>query len=42
MHSHSFQDEELKLHRNVDDSQDTGRGGVDDSTVSPEGSEIKG
>ena len=43
VHSHSFQDEELKLHSNVDDVLlETGCGGVEDSTVPPEGSEIKG
>ena len=42
MHSHSFQDEELKLHKNVDDSPGQVVEGVVDSTLSPEGSEIKG
>ena len=39
MQSHSFQAKKFKLHSNVDDS--SGRGGVHDSLVLPEGSEIK-
>ena len=42
MLSHSFQDTELRLHRNVNDCPWPGRGGVDDSTVPTDGSRNKG
>ena len=42
VHSHSFQDTELKLHRYVNDLCATGCGEVDDTTLPQEGSGIKG
>ena len=42
MHLHSFQVTEFKLHRIVNDYPETGRGGVDDSTLPPRGVRNKG